>query len=139
MIARAFLVVIVFIGCFLTACNETGKDTSKINLDNGKRVYETYCQSCHMEDGSGVPNLNAPLTGSAYVKGDHAKLIEIVLKGSEALKGETSRSYRNVMASMAQLSDNQIADVLTYIRAGFGNNASELSADEVKAVREKLN
>jgi mono/diheme cytochrome c family protein len=92
-----------------------------------------------MADGSGVPNLNAPLTGSAYVKGDDAKLIEIVLKGSEALKGETTRTYRNVMASMAQLSDDQIADVLTYIRASFGNNSTAIPAGEVKAVREKLN
>jgi len=81
--------------------------------------------------------LNAPLDGSANVKGkDKAKLIKIVLNG---LKGEEieGESYSNVMASHKELTDPQIADILTYVRNSWSNKASQVTIAEVKAVRAK--
>jgi mono/diheme cytochrome c family protein len=104
-------------------------------INNGKVVYTQYCAVCHQADGLGVPGLNPPLSKTVYVLGDQTRLINIVLKGlSEGVEinGET---YSNVMPAMAFLTDQQVADVLTYVRNSFQNKASAITAAQVKAVR----
>ena len=89
-------------------------------------------------DGSGVPSLNPPLIKTKWVLGDKAVLINQVLKGSKnkiEIDGET---FHNVMPSLAQLTDQEIADVITYVRNSFGNKASAVSVTQVKLVRSKL-
>lgn len=101
----------------------------------GKKVYDSVCLACHMADGSGVPGMHPPLTESDFVNGDAEKLIGIVLngvKGKLEVKGEV---YNSVMPPQASLSDQQIADVLTYIRSNFGNNSGPVTAEQVKKVR----
>lgn len=107
-------------------------------MERGKNVYLTQCLSCHQVDGGGVPHLNAPLDGATAVQGkDKAKLIRIVLmglKGAE-LDGEF---YSNAMAPHPEMTDQQIADVLTYVRNSWSNKAGAVTAAEVKAVRAKI-
>ncbi|MEO5564630.1 MAG: cytochrome c [Chitinophagaceae bacterium] len=122
---------------FAAGCGEGG--ISPARLESGKKVYAQFCQSCHMENGSGASGMNPALVGSRYAAGDSKKLIEIVLKGSPAFEGDPSREYKNVMPSMAQLDDGQIADVLTYVRNSFGNKASAVAPEDVKGMREKKN
>lgn len=101
----------------------------------GKAVYDQYCKVCHMVNGSGVPNLNPPLKDTDWVTGDKERLIGVVLNGLSdpiEINGET---FQNAMAPHNFLSDEQIAGVLTYIRNSFGNEASEVTAAEVAAVR----
>jgi mono/diheme cytochrome c family protein len=133
----ALTAIVVFSRCN-NGKTDNGTDVPTERLVNGKKQYLVYCQSCHMQDGSGVPNLNAPLIGSKYVSGDTGKLIHIVLEGSAAFADEPNRRYGNQMASMAQVSDNDIADILTFLRNNFHNSGSAISADEVKAVRDKI-
>jgi len=106
----------------------------KASLIRGKAVYETYCISCHQADGGGVPNLNAPLIRTSQVLGDKTQLINIILKGMQGLDID-GESYSNVMPPASHLSNEQIADVLTYIRNSFGNKASAVTLADVKAVR----
>lgn len=108
----------------------------KASLIAGKTVYDTNCISCHLADGGGVSNLNAPLIKTSFVLGSKPALINIVLKGMKDVEidGET---YSNVMPSHDFLTDKQIADVLTYVRNNFGNKASAVTATEVTAVRKK--
>lgn len=111
----------------------------KEELRAGKMVYDSYCLPCHMSNGKGAPSMNPPLIGTDWVLGDKERLIKVVLQGlSEPveIKGEI---YQNVMASHSFLSDQQIADVLTFVRQSFGNNASKISASEVSKVRNSIN
>jgi mono/diheme cytochrome c family protein len=88
-------------------------------------------------DGGGVPHLNAPLDGAMAVRGnDKAKLIRTVLKGVSQIEIE-GETYSNIMVPQAQLTDQQIADVLTYIRNSWTNKASAVTAAEVKLERAK--
>lgn len=100
----------------------------------GQLVYEQNCLTCHQANGSGVPNLNPPLRQTDWVLGDKTRLINVLLKGLQGQEIEGD-AYDNVMPAHDFLDDQQIADVLTYIRSNFGNKASEVTADEVKTVR----
>jgi mono/diheme cytochrome c family protein len=112
---------------------------SKSVMDNGKTIYLSRCLACHQVDGGGVPRLNAPLDGaSAVIASDKAKLIRIVLKGYSDRVEIDGEYYSNNMAGHADLKDQQIADVLTYIRNSWSNKASAVTAAEVKAIRAKL-
>ena len=113
------------------------KPVPKKNMDAGKKVYDTYCLVCHQQDGAGVPRMNPPLTKTTYVLGDKKRLIGIVLNGMNEEVEIDGNIYTNVMAPQDFLSDQHIADVLTYVRNSFGNKASMVTAAEVKAERAK--
>ena len=103
----------------------------------GKEVYDAVCLACHMADGSGVPGMHPPITDTEWVSGDKERLIELVLNGMSGeieVKGE---KYNSIMPPHSHLTDKQIADVLTYIRSNFDNEASEITPQEVANVREK--
>lgn len=109
----------------------------KAVLDRGKLVYTQQCLACHQADGGGVPHLNAPLNGATAVIGkDKEKLIRIVLKGMKGVDIDDEQ-YNNTMAPHPELTDQQISDVLTYVRNNWSNKASAVSVAEVKAVRAK--
>jgi glucose/arabinose dehydrogenase/mono/diheme cytochrome c family protein len=123
----------------LSTSTELANSEVSESLLAGKTVYDSYCLPCHMNNGKGAPGMNPPLIGTDYVLGDKERLIKVVLQGlSEPIeiKGEI---YQNVMASHSFLSDQQIADVLTFVRQSFGNNASQISPEEVKKVRASIN
>src|ERR1700735_2715007 len=94
----------------------------------GKIIYEQTCLPCHQADAGGVPGMNPPLRKSPYVQGTPARLIGIVLNGLNdgvEIDGDT---YSNPMPPFgAVLKDEDIADVLSYLRSHFGNNAAPVS------------
>ena len=106
-------------------------------LNRGKLVYGVNCLSCHQADGGGVGNLNPPLYNTDWVTGNKSKLVQMVLKGSRGQVEIDGETFHNTMPSQAHLTDQQIADVLTYIRNSFGNKASVVTPAEVRAVRAK--
>jgi len=104
----------------------------------GKAIYGRICAACHLGSGKGVPGNNIPpLAGSAFAQGDPSVPIRIVLHG---FRGPIERNGTQINGQMAawkdQLSDQEIADVLTYVRSAFGNSGAAITPDEVKTVRE---
>ncbi len=109
------------------------------SIERGRAVYLKNCLSCHQMDGGGVPHLNAPLDGaSAVIGNDKAKIIGIVLKGMSDRVEIDGEFYSNSMASHKELSNLQIADVLTYVRNSWSNKASAVTPTEVKTERAKI-
>lgn len=141
LITRLFFLVFVLISVQTMA--QTSKSSTitplQASINRGKTVYLQQCLACHQVDGGGVPNLNPPLNGASAVRGkDKARLIRIVLKGMTDRVEIDGEEYSNNMAPHPELTDRQIADVLTYIRNSWSNKAIAVSAAEVKAVRAKL-
>jgi mono/diheme cytochrome c family protein len=100
----------------------------------GEKVYKKYCLTCHQADGGGVPNMAPPLIQTSFVLGNKEKLISIVLNGLKNVDID-DETYNNPMPPLGTvLKDQQIADVLTYVRNSFGNKASAVSVAEVKIV-----
>ena len=104
-------------------------------MEAGKTVYTQNCLVCHQSTGSGVPGLNPPLKDTKYVLGEKNQLISIVLNGSNeglVVKGST---FANAMPPFASLSNEDIANVTSYIRNSFGNKAEPITPEEVETVR----
>lgn len=108
---------------------------STASFVRGKVLYKSHCMSCHQFDGGGVDNLNPPLIQTSYVLGSKARLINIVLKGFKERMDIEENTYSNNMPPLNYLTDQQIADVLTYVRNDFGNKAPLISASDVKHLR----
>ena len=120
----------------LMGCTTVFAQTKQTSATSGKQLYTQYCLACHQEDGAGVPNLNPPLVKTSYVLGDKKKLIAWVLQGSGDQKVPIDGNYyNNNMPAQAALKDEEIAQILTYVRSHFGNKASAVAPSEVKAVR----
>jgi glucose/arabinose dehydrogenase/cytochrome c553 len=115
-------------------------DVVKDDLDRGKavagsQVYTVYCTGCHQRNGMGDAQRFPPLGGSEWVTGDKKRLIEVMLKGLEGPIEVKGQAYNNVMPQHSFLKDEEVAEVLTYIRSSFGNASSAVSKEEVAAVR----
>lgn len=110
------------------------------NLDKGvavggEKVYEVYCGTCHQKNGLGDSGRFPPLANSQYVTGDKKRLINIVLHGLSETIEVNGITYNGAMPQHSFLKDEEIARVLTYIRQNFGNNASEITIEEVRQQR----
>jgi len=103
----------------------------------GKKTYDRVCSPCHSADAKGIPSFSPPLSGSKIVLGPGNKLIRVVLNGSAELKNYPGHNNKNEMPAQADLKDRRIANLLTYIRNNFGNKAAAITADEVKAARQR--
>jgi len=115
----------------------TASTVSSEKMEVGQKVYSQYCIACHQKDGSGVPGAFPPLQETEWVNGETDTLISIVLNGLQGeitVKGET---YNSAMTPHNFLSDDEVAAVLTYVRQSFGNNSSEVNAEQVAEIRNK--
>ncbi|NCD71991.1 c-type cytochrome [Mucilaginibacter agri] len=113
------------------------KATLSASIAAGQKVYSQYCISCHQADGGGVQHMNPPLIKTTYVLGDKGRIIKIVLNGFSEDVDINGESYSNTMPSFDNLKDQEIADVLTYVRNSFTNKASAVKVSEVTALRKK--
>jgi len=104
----------------------------------GQRLYGRHCLSCHQADGGGVPNMQPPIAGGNWVKGDPAALALFVLTGGFGSAERKDGASDNVMPEFRQLPDADLAEILTYIRAKFGGGASPVTAEQVAAARATL-
>lgn len=117
-----------------TAAEESQEEIPAF-MEAGKTVYTQNCLVCHQSTGSGVPGLNPPLKDTKYVLGEKNQLISIVLNGSNeglVVKGST---FANAMPPFASLSNEDIANVTSYIRNSFGNKVDPITPEEVENVR----
>ena len=129
---------IILAGFCIAFIAVSAQQTQTTSRQRGSALYKKYCLTCHQADGSGVPRMNPPLISTSYVTGDKEKLIKWVLQGSVQHVDIDGESYSNNMPAQNYLTDQQIADVLTYVRSSFGNKASAVLASEVKMVRASL-
>jgi len=104
----------------------------------GQQLYARHCLSCHQADGGGVPNMQPPIVGGSWVKGDARALALFVMTGGFGSAERKDSAVDNVMPEFRQLSDEDLAGILSYIRAKFGGGASAVSAADVAAARADL-
>lgn len=101
----------------------------------GAEVYAT-CTACHQVNGQGLPGAFPPLAGSEWVTGRAEIPIAIVLHGMQGEITVKGAKYNNVMTPWGTtFNDQEIANVVTYIRSQWGNKAKAVTAADVAKVR----
>lgn len=93
----------------------------KESIKRGMEVYTMFCQNCHMEDGKGMPDINPPVAKADYIKKPAKTLISIILYGQAGEVVVNGKKYNIPMPAQEYLTDEQIADVLNYVRNSWGN------------------
>ena len=109
------------------------------NGDDSKRgaaVYIDNCAACHRTDGNGYTRVFPALAGNPVLQSDDpTSLIHIVLKGATLPATHTAPSTFTMPAFDWRLSDQEVADVVNFIRTSWGNQAGEVKATDVKGLR----
>ena len=129
---------IILVTCCIAFLAVSAQQPAQTPKQRGAALYKQYCLTCHQADGSGVPKLNPPLIKTTWVTGEKPKLIKWVLQGSVEKVDIDGEYYTNNMPAQNYLTDQQIADVLTFVRSSFGNKASAVTPTEVKTVRASI-
>jgi mono/diheme cytochrome c family protein len=102
----------------------------------GSATYMGACAACHGTDGKGQPPFMPPLAGNpAVLDANASSLINLVLNGAEPLVVKGVPDAYRMPQFRVQLTDAQIADVLSFVRGAWGNSASAVSTDQVKKLR----
>ena len=118
--------------------DEVNDNLDKGVVAGGEKVFKVYCAACHQKDGKGASGRFPPLGGTDWVTGDKKRLIGVLLNGLEGTIVVNGETFINAMPQHSFLKDDELANVLTYIRQNFGNKASEIKPAEVKTVREAM-
>jgi mono/diheme cytochrome c family protein len=108
--------------------------TKDEKIQAGKRLFTSICAACHQPTGKGLPNMFPPLAGSDYLNSDKKRAIETVLFGRRGEVVVNGQKFNNNMPSFP-LTDDNVADVLTYVYNSFGNSGLEVVPEEVKILR----
>ena len=110
--------------------------TKEERIKLGADIFANNCQACHQANGEGVPDAFPPLAKSDYLNGDKIRAIKTVTGGLEQKLVVNGHEFNGVMPAWT-LSDEDIANVLTYAYSQWGNSGLEVTPDEVKAYRVK--
>ncbi|HEY3404315.1 MAG TPA: cytochrome c [Ohtaekwangia sp.] len=108
----------------------TQKFDLKASIARGKEVYEANCVTCHMAEGEGIEGAFPPLAKSDYLT-DKARLVKVVLMGVRGPMKINGVQYDAEMPGVS-LTDEQVSDVLNYIRNSWGNKGAAITPGEVQ-------
>ncbi len=113
-----------------------GKPAATAANPRGQALYAQLCASCHMADGSGVPNLQPSLIGNPIVRGDPATLVRVILHGPAAVLPADRPKYSNLMPGFApSLNDTQAADLATFLRQAYADGGADVTPAQVATLR----
>ncbi len=118
----------------LTIMSFNQKFDLKASIARGADVYAAQCLSCHMDTGEGIEGVYPPLAKADYLMADKNRSIREVLYGVSGEITVNGKTYNSDMPGY-DLSDEEVSDVLNYIRNTWGNKGGAVTPAEVKAQR----
>lgn len=108
-------------------------------MKQGKYVFESQCGACHVSNGSGIRRMIPALANNPQVNSpDPSSLLNVVLNGTLGPMTHANPTAAGMPAFDWKLSDDNIADVLTYIRNSWGNSAAAVTPETVAKARQTL-
>ncbi len=120
----------------LTACQTEEEMNRQRYITEGTLVYQNNCANCHQTDGKGLAALYPPIAGSDYLA-DKEKVICLIKYGMEGPITVNGKRYNRPMPAQLQLSDLEVAEIVTYIYNEWGGENSLTSAKAVAPVLQK--
>jgi nitrite reductase (NO-forming) len=112
-----------------------GAPTKEQQVAAGRALYNGTCSVCHQPNGDGLPDVFPPLAGSDWLMADKERSIAAVLNGLTGKVTVNGKDYNSVMPPMSQLSNDEIASILTFTMNEWGNSGPAVTPGEVAKVR----
>ena len=103
-------------------------------IASGKQIYTKTCFACHQANGEGIANAFPPLANADYLNADVKRAIKIVLEGKTGEITVNGKNYNSVMTKQT-LTEDEVADVLTYVYNSWGNNKTNVKVSTVQEVK----
>jgi nitrite reductase (NO-forming) len=117
----------------------TAAKTGVLTLDDqvkaGQALFAGTCSTCHQPTGAGLPGVFPPLAKSSILKATPKRIVEIALHGLTGPVTVNGNDYNSVMPPMSQLTDDEIADIGTFVLNSWGNAGGRITKDEVTKAR----
>lgn len=121
-----------------TGAGAAATQTAAAGPASGEQLYQR-CATCHMPDGKGMPGTYPPLAGSEFATSANVAVpIRVVMHGMQGPVTVAGAEYNSIMPAYGtgvEMSDEEVAAVLTYVRSQWGNNASPVTAEQVATER----
>ena len=118
-----------------TSAAAKGQLTLEQQIRSGAALFNGTCSVCHQANGQGMESVFPPLAKSDFLMADLQRAIHIVLNGLTGPVTVNGVAYTSVMPPMSQLNDDEVANILSYVRNSWGNSGSAVSAADVAALR----
>jgi nitrite reductase (NO-forming) len=106
------------------------------SVAKGKEIYSVQCITCHLSKGEGIPTVYPPLANSDFLKNQPEKSISFLIYGASESITVNGIEYSGEMQNL-KLTDEQVSDVMNYIRNSWGNKGEPLKPSHILAIREK--
>jgi mono/diheme cytochrome c family protein len=133
---RGLIIVTTFLMAIVTLMSfqKKQKFDLKASIERGKEVYNAQCITCHMEKGEGIDGVFPPVAKSDYLMADKDRSIIQILEGASGEMKVNGKVYNGEMPAI-DLTDEQVSDVLNYVRNTWGNKGGPVTPGEVKVHR----
>lgn len=133
---RGLIILFAFLIATVSLMSFQKKQKFDLNasIERGQEVYNSQCITCHMEKGEGLEGAFPPLAKSDYLMADKNRSIKQILEGASGEMKVNGKTYNGEMPAV-DLTDEQVSDVLNYVRNSWGNKGAAVTPSEVKAER----
>jgi mono/diheme cytochrome c family protein len=108
----------------------------KASITRGRESYVTYCLSCHMDQGEGIEGIYPPLAKADYLMADKERAVRQIVFGARGEMIVNGKTYNAEMTGF-DLTDQEVSDLVNYIRNSFGNKGGAVTPEQVNAIRKK--
>ena len=124
-----------FIGLITISFNAISQTNLNESKMRGQGIYDTNCVTCHMANGEGITGAFPPLAKSDYLMADTKRSIKTILEGANGEMKVNGTTYYGAMVGYNTLTDQEIADVLNYVRNSWGNDGKVIEPELVSHLR----
>ncbi|MGH8029784.1 MAG: c-type cytochrome, partial [Arenimonas sp.] len=117
------------------AAHATGDLTQAQQVEAGKAIFAGTCATCHQGNGEGLAGVFPPLAKSDYIAAEPKRVPEVILHGLTGKVTVNGTDYNSVMPPMGQLTDDEVANLSTYVLNSWGNPGGRVTKEQVAALR----
>jgi nitrite reductase (NO-forming) len=117
------------------ASQHAGALTQAEQVEAGKAIFAGTCATCHQASGEGLAGVFPPLAKSDYIAADPKRVPNVILHGLTGTVTVNGTDYNSVMPPMAQLTDDEIANLATFVLNSWGNPGGHVTKEEVATMR----
>ena len=114
---------------------DAGALTQADQIEAGKALFAGTCSTCHQPDGKGMAGVFPPLAKSDYIAADKLRLAKVILHGLQGPVKVNGVDYNSIMPPMSQLTDDEVANISTFVLNSWGNPGGRISKEEAAEIR----